>query len=136
MSLTAPLGTIYFTLDGSDPRAPGGGLSLAAQRYASPVPLTTNCGIFARARYTNAWSPPTRALYVTTVPALSLIAGGGSIELNWPNTSSGYKLYTATNLGPGAVWGPVANLSALTNSQWRVVLPLQTNQAAYYRLGL
>ena len=27
MALSAPKGTVYFTLDGSDPRLPGGGLS-------------------------------------------------------------------------------------------------------------
>ncbi len=71
-SLSAPLGSIYFTLDGTDPRASGGGFSPSARLYSGAITLTNNAGIFARALYTNAWSAPARAVYVAALPALRI----------------------------------------------------------------
>lgn len=45
-----PGATIYYTLDGSDPRAPGGAISATAQIYTGPIPITTNAQLVARAR--------------------------------------------------------------------------------------
>lgn len=88
LTLSAPLGVIHYTLDGTDPRAAGGGLSPSALLYSGPVTLTNNAGIFARALYTNAWSAPSRAVYVATLPALRIT------ELNYhpanPPTNSPY----------------------------------------------
>lgn len=72
LSLSAPLGSLYYTLDNSDPRASGGGLSPTARLYTGSVLLTNNAGIFARALYTNAWSPAARMLYVLATPALRI----------------------------------------------------------------
>ena len=89
LSLSAPLGSIYYTLDNSDPRAGGGGLSSSARLYSGTVALTNNAGIFARAFYTNAWSPPAQALYITALPALRIT------EINYhpapPPTNSPYQ---------------------------------------------
>jgi hypothetical protein len=89
LSLSAPLGSIYYTLDNTDPRASGGNLSPAARRYSGPVTLTNNAGIFARAFYTNAWSPPARALYLLNLPPLRIT------EINYhpapPPTNSPYS---------------------------------------------
>jgi hypothetical protein len=41
---------IYFTLDGTDPRLPGSGISPAAQLYTGPITVTNNVRLFARAR--------------------------------------------------------------------------------------
>ena len=41
MTLSAPAGTIYYTLDGSDPRLPGGGVSSSAQVYQGSTTTTT-----------------------------------------------------------------------------------------------
>jgi hypothetical protein len=41
-------GVIYYTLDGSDPRLPGGGISPTAIRYTGPVPLTRPTTVKAR----------------------------------------------------------------------------------------
>ena len=60
--LSAPRGEICYTLDGSDPRAPGGGLSPAAgvgpagTRPVFTVPAITR--VVARARDGNQWSGP------------------------------------------------------------------------------
>jgi len=35
--LSTPVGTIYFTLDGGDPRLPGGGISNHAELYERPI---------------------------------------------------------------------------------------------------
>jgi hypothetical protein len=89
LSLSAPLGSIYYTLDNSDPRASGGGLSALARACSGPVALTNNAGIFARAFYTNAWSPPAKALYIAALPALRIT------EINYhpaaPPTNSPYQ---------------------------------------------
>jgi hypothetical protein len=51
ISLTKPTNaTVYFTLDGSDPRAPGGALSSAARVYSNPFMVITNARVVARAR--------------------------------------------------------------------------------------
>lgn len=42
--------TLYYTLDGTDPRASGGGVSPAAQTYSGPVTLGSNVIVRARAR--------------------------------------------------------------------------------------
>jgi hypothetical protein len=47
----APAGTqIYYTLDGTDPRLPGGAVSPAAQLYAGPITLNANTNLVARSR--------------------------------------------------------------------------------------
>jgi hypothetical protein len=43
-------GSIYFTLDGSDPRLWGGGLSASAQLYTAPLVLTNAAFVRARVR--------------------------------------------------------------------------------------
>lgn len=58
LTLTNPngAGTIYYTLDGSDPRLWGGNLSGAAKIYSSPL-VVTNAGILrARIRNGTTWS--------------------------------------------------------------------------------
>jgi len=48
--------TIYFTLDGSDPRRPGGAISAAARRYQTPVPLSESARVKARVYDNGNWS--------------------------------------------------------------------------------
>ena len=71
-TLAAPLGSVYYTLDGTDPRASGGAVAVSAQRYTGLVTLTNNAAIVARAFYTNAWSPPVQALDFLALPALRI----------------------------------------------------------------
>jgi hypothetical protein len=71
-SLSAPLGSIYYTLDGSDPRATGGAVSPSAHLYTGTIALTANAAIVARTFYTNSWSPPVRELYISALPALRI----------------------------------------------------------------
>ena len=89
LSISAPLGAIHYTLDGSDPRASGGGISASARLYSGPITLTNNAGIFVRAFHTNAWSAPARAVYVAVLPSLRIT------EINYhpadPPTNSPYN---------------------------------------------
>jgi hypothetical protein len=77
---------IYYTVDGSDPRAPGGGIANGAQLYGSAVTINANTRIVARARNVNhrnltgannpptnsVWSGPVAATYVINTPALRI----------------------------------------------------------------
>lgn len=47
--LRASTGTIFYTLDGSDPRLPGGGLAPSASRYQGPVPAAAQGRLRVRA---------------------------------------------------------------------------------------
>jgi hypothetical protein len=55
-TLTVLKGEIYYTLDGTDPRSPGGEISNQAKRYTAPVQIGDK--IFARTHSTNRWSAP------------------------------------------------------------------------------
>ncbi len=56
LAMTAPIGDIYYTLDGADPRLPGGAINTAhATKYAGPITLTQSARIRARAFY-GMWS--------------------------------------------------------------------------------
>ena len=65
-------GTVYYTLDGSDPRNPGGGVAPQARRYSGPVSLESNARVVARVRTGNRWSPPSHATYALTIPGLRI----------------------------------------------------------------
>jgi hypothetical protein len=58
MATTIPEGRIYFTLDGADPRAPGGGIAPSAKGYESPVAPPRNGRVFARVLSGSRWSAP------------------------------------------------------------------------------
>jgi hypothetical protein len=78
---------IYFTLDGTDPRLSGSGISPAAQLYTGPIAVTNNVRLFARARnpghrnlccgtpnlpQNSIWSGPVVETYYLNVPPLRL----------------------------------------------------------------
>src|SRR5690606_38977855 len=56
LSMTAPAGGIYYTIDGSDPRLPGGAVSAAAKVYSAPITLSEHSTIKARAIHSGSWS--------------------------------------------------------------------------------
>ncbi len=75
--------TIYYTLDGSDPRLTQGNLSPTALVYSGPILIDRNVRLFARARdlakkqsggpptaSSTPWSSPTVGAYFTAVPQL------------------------------------------------------------------
>jgi hypothetical protein len=66
--ITAPLGTIYYTTNGDDPRLPGGALSPSAIPYTGPFTLTSSRNLKARAFHTNTWSAITDAHFIEITP--------------------------------------------------------------------
>ncbi|HVV72280.1 MAG TPA: CotH kinase family protein [Verrucomicrobiae bacterium] len=72
LAMSAPAGAVYYTLDGTDPRSSGGGISAAAHLYQGQLQLTNNAALFARASLTNAWSPPAKLLWLTSIPPLRI----------------------------------------------------------------
>ncbi len=64
---------LYYTLDGSDPRLPGGELHPAARKYqTSPFPIDDNMLVRARIRLAHEWSPLVEAYYQVTPPSIAI----------------------------------------------------------------
>jgi len=64
------VGTLYYTLDGTDPRLPGGLISPAAIPYAGAITLSTDTRVKARVFNTtnSKWSPLDDALFTLETP--------------------------------------------------------------------
>ncbi|MBI1842899.1 MAG: immunoglobulin domain-containing protein, partial [Verrucomicrobia bacterium] len=63
--------TLYYTTDGSDPRASGGQPSTRARVYKTPLLLNGNARVVTRAFHrTNSWSAVSAATYFTEIPRL------------------------------------------------------------------
>ena len=70
LTLSAPAGGIFYTTDGSDPRAIGGGLSPSAMIYTgAPISIDEGVTIRTRVRSGTQWSALTEAEFTTVVPA-------------------------------------------------------------------
>jgi hypothetical protein len=73
--MTAAAGDIYYTLDGQDPRLPGGAVNVAhAMRYTGPVTLTGSTCVKARLLLSGTWSAVHEAVFE--------IGSTGDIERN------------------------------------------------------
>ena len=70
LELNGP-GAIYYTVDGSDPRLPGGGISPNALFYNGPIEITESLQIRARALDGQEWSAISDAEFFVHVPATS-----------------------------------------------------------------
>jgi hypothetical protein len=85
--LSAPAGaTIYYTLDGTDPRARGGAPAVEAKIYSGPLTLTRNVRLVARSWDSNhrnltgpgkpplssPWSGSVAATYVVSLPTVAV----------------------------------------------------------------
>lgn len=122
-------GTIYYTLDGSDPRGRGGAVGASAVAYSAPLILTTATQVRARVLSGNSWSAvvepvfypdqPFTDLQVTEImynpPSVGSTAGDefefvelknvgtSSLELTGISFSSGigFSFADGTVVGPG-----------------------------------
>jgi hypothetical protein len=56
--LRVPKAKIYYNLDGSDPRAPGGTPAASAKVFEAPIPWNRDTRLFARALDGTRWSAP------------------------------------------------------------------------------
>lgn len=85
LTLSGPPGaTLYYTLDGTDPRQSGGAVAPGARLYSGPLTLRDNARVVARAFDANhrnltgannppissSWSGPVAATYVVSTPPL------------------------------------------------------------------
>jgi hypothetical protein len=105
-SFFAPLGSIYYTLDGTDPRASGGGISRSSGLYNGSLSLTSNAVLFARAFYTNSWSAPVKALYVDFLPALRITEINyhpAPPPVNSPYTDKDFEFVEIQNIGTNVI---------------------------------
>lgn len=68
-------GEVVYTLDGSDPRAPGGDVSATAQHGPGPVnvTLTGPAVVKARVHHGTTWSALNQALFITAQPWSNLV---------------------------------------------------------------
>ncbi len=86
---TAPAGTIYYTLDGSDPRLPGGALSPTAIQYTgTPITLSQSTLIKARALSGSDWSALSEAWFYVGTPASASNLVITEINYNPPEPSA------------------------------------------------
>jgi hypothetical protein len=77
VTISAPVGhTIYYTLNGDDPRMPGGALRAGALTYSGPITVTTNIRIFARTQragtWQSTWGGPNAISLYTALPNLRI----------------------------------------------------------------
>lgn len=70
LELRARQGKVYYTLDGSDPRAPGGAISPAAKLYRSSIVLQTTATVVCRAMDDSRWSYPALSQFLVASPAV------------------------------------------------------------------
>lgn len=73
VTLEAPAGEIYFTTDGSDPRASGGAISQSAQRYEASLVLTSTTTLHARVLEGETWSALATARFANEEEAPHLV---------------------------------------------------------------
>jgi len=102
--MSAPVGNIYYTTNGADPRLPDGSISPEALLYHGPLALRDEVQVRARTFTTNTWSAITEADYARaalTPSRFEMITRriDGSVELNLSGAPGvSYHLYSSTNL--------------------------------------
>ncbi len=69
LTLSAAAGTVYYTLDGSDPRLRGGDIAPGALVASGPIPLSGTTTVTARAHSGTAWSALSQGSYTAAVLA-------------------------------------------------------------------
>jgi hypothetical protein len=69
IGITADAATIYYTLDGSDPRATGGGIAATAMQFVNNLTFSQATTVRTRVFDGQEWSPETQALFLADPPA-------------------------------------------------------------------
>ncbi len=88
LTVEAPSGTIYYTLDGSDPRLYGGAVSETAQVYAAPVTIDDTVLVRSRVLKSGQWSAMNEAQFYVHVPAAAENLAISEIHYNPPEPTA------------------------------------------------
>lgn len=72
LAMTSTVGSIYYTLDGSDPRLPGGTISPNAIQYTDSFIPPPDSTIVARIYHTNQWGAPRKAVFGYRKPTIAI----------------------------------------------------------------
>ncbi|UCG48421.1 MAG: lamin tail domain-containing protein, partial [Phycisphaerales bacterium] len=105
-SITTGSGTIYYTINGSDPRLPGGAVNTSsATEYTEPFSIAMSTHIKARTKVGRAWSPLNEATFaVGPVKENLRITEIMYYPMDTGNPSDPNKEYVElTNIGPGEI---------------------------------
>ncbi|MCX7046737.1 MAG: lamin tail domain-containing protein, partial [Candidatus Sumerlaeota bacterium] len=100
VTMSATSGTIYYTLDGSDPRAIGGAIGASALVYnpTSPPVLLDRTTIKARSRYGSIWSALNEANFEIRINAGDLIITEILADANNDDTNrEWFEIFNTTN---------------------------------------
>lgn len=107
VTLSSPDGSVYYTVDGTDPKTTSGGVASGAVLYAAPVTVSDKVKIRARVRIgtTTTWSNLAEAVFYTSVPALAVteIMYNGGARPGDTYSVSAYDFIELHNFGAAPV---------------------------------
>lgn len=103
-------GTIYYSLDGTDPRLPGGAVRAGALVYTHPVTLNTATHVLARGYDHGTWSALSEVVFYVDLSSSMRVtelmyhpAASTAGETAQGYTSAGFEFIELNNIGPQAV---------------------------------
>jgi beta-glucanase (GH16 family) len=107
-------------------------LNVATNGMISGLPGNTDAGLNSwKVQVTDGIAAPVSATLEITVestspppPALSILVSGPNLEIMWPSSTTGFSLYSSTNLVPPVLWSSVTNAPIIQGDDWMVVMPL------------
>ncbi len=112
---------LYYTLNGTDPRAPLGAVAPGAQLYSGPVSINANARVVARARnpqhanltglygnppVSSIWSGPVEATFVSATPPLritEIMFNPAPPPLGNTNDADNFEFIELRNIGAAAL---------------------------------
>ncbi len=101
LTLSIPeAGTVYYTLNGTDPRRPGGDISAGVVQYRGPISLPSQTVVKARAYDDGVWSALNEAIFYPTPPRRNLAIT--EIMYN-PLNGDDYEFLEILNIGDVSV---------------------------------
>ena len=56
------------------------------------------------------------------------------LQLSWANNTPGLRVYSAADLTPPILWTSVTDAPILSNGQWQLILPMDSNSSRFYEL--
>jgi hypothetical protein len=70
VTISSPTGTIYYTMDGTDPKLADGNPAPSAKEFSEPIAIDTNVKIRARVKAGSSWSNLAEATYIVYLAPL------------------------------------------------------------------